>query len=279
VALFTRFCCLFALAAISGISTMVTPACAQNAPMKTAEQEDVERIADLVLANHILADQGVVDGFGHISVRSAKNPNHYFISRSRAPALVSADDIMEYDLDDQPINPRGRTSYLERFIHSEIYKVRSDVQSIIHSHSPAVIPFGVSDVPLRPISHMAGFLITVVPVFEIRDAGGSETYMLIRNKALGAALAQKLGNGTVVLMRGHGDTVVGNSIKTAVLHAIYTEVNAHLESDAIHLGGKITFLNEVEAAKIGEQNDKLVDRPWEIWRIEALSRAQQKQPQ
>jgi HCOMODA/2-hydroxy-3-carboxy-muconic semialdehyde decarboxylase len=273
--LFTRFCWLFALAAISGIST--TLACAQNAPTKTAEQEDAERIADLVLANHILADQGVVDGFGHISVRSAKNPNHYFISRSRAPALVSADDIMEYDLDDQPINPRGRTSYLERFIHSEIYKVRPDVQSVIHSHSPAVVPFGVSDVPLRPISHMGGFLVRVVPVFEIRDAGGNETDMLIRNKALGAALAQRLGNGTVVLMRGHGDTVVGNSIKTAVFHAIYTEVNARLEADAIHLGGKITFLNEDEAAKIGEQNDKLVDRPWEIWRIEALSHAQQKQ--
>ena len=258
---------------------MVTPACAQNAPMKSAEQEDAERIADLVLANHILADQGVVDGFGHISVRSAKNPNHYFISRSRAPALVSVDDIMEYDLDDQPINPRGRTSYLERFIHSEIYKARPDVQSVIHSHSPAVVPFGVSDVPLRPISHMGGFLITVVPVFEIRDAGGKETDMLIRNKALGAALAQRLGGGTVVLMRGHGDTVVGNSIKTAVFHAIYTEVNARLEADAIHLGGKITFLNEEEAAKIGEQNDKLVDRPWEIWRIEALSHAQQKQLQ
>ncbi len=274
--MFRHLCCLFAIAVISAPLAIVAPACAQGAPAKSAEQEDAERIADLVLANHILALQGVVDGFGHISVRSAKDPNHYFISRSRAPALVSADDIMEYDLDDQPINPRGRTSYLERFIHSEIYKARPDVQSVIHSHSPAVIPFGVSNVPLRPISHMAGFLITAVPVFEIRDAGGNATDMLIRNKALGAALAQRLGSGTVVLMRGHGDTVVGNSIKTAVLHAIYTEANARLESDAIQLGGKITFLNETEAAKIGEQNDKLVDRPWELWRIEALSRASQK---
>jgi len=241
----------------------------QPAMAMTPEQEDAQRIADLVLANHILADQHVVDGFGHISVRSAKNPNHYFISRSRAPELVTADDIMEYDLDDNPIDARGRSSYLERFIHSEIYKARPDVQSVVHSHSAAVIPFSVSDVPLRPISHMAGFLGRQVPVFEIREAGGNETDMLIRNKALGAALAMKLGQGTAVLMRGHGDAVVGNSIKTAVLHAIYTDLNAHLQAEAMRLGGKITYLNDVEAAKIGELNDQQVERPWEIWAQQA----------
>jgi HCOMODA/2-hydroxy-3-carboxy-muconic semialdehyde decarboxylase len=258
------------------MTVFAAPVAAQDAQAKTAEQEDAERIADLVLANHILADQGVVDGFGHISVRSAKNPKHYYISRSRAPALVTIDDIMEIDLDDQPIDARGRTSYLERFIHSEIYKVRPDVQSVIHSHSPGVIPFGVSDVPLKPISHMAGFLVRAVPVFEIREAGGNETDMLIRSKALGAALAKTLDNGTVVLMRGHGDTVVGNSIKTAVLHAIYTEANARLEAQAISLGGKVVYMNETEASKIGDQNDKLVDRPWEIWKIQVLSHPLQK---
>jgi HCOMODA/2-hydroxy-3-carboxy-muconic semialdehyde decarboxylase len=261
-------------AAMACVSVLLTPSLAQDAPAKTAEQEDAERIADLVLANHILADQAVVDGFGHISVRSAKNPKHYFISRSRAPALVTADDIMEYDLDDQPINPRGRAPYLERFIHSEIYKIRPDVQSVIHSHSPALIPFGASDVPLRPISHMAGFLVREVPVFEIRETGGNETDLLIRNKALGAALAQKLGSATAVLMRGHGSTVVGQSIKTAVFHAIYTELDARMQAEALRLGGKITYLNEIEAAKIGQQFDQLVDRPWEIWRIQALSHAQ-----
>jgi ribulose-5-phosphate 4-epimerase/fuculose-1-phosphate aldolase len=240
----------------------------------TPEQEDAERIAELVLANHILADQGVVDGFGHISVRSAKNPNHYFISRSLAPALVSADDIMEYDLDDNAIDARGRTSYLERFIHSEIYKARPDVQSVVHSHSPAVIPFSVSDVPLRPISHMAGFLIRRVPVFEIRDTGGNETDMLIRNKVLGAALAKVLDQGAVALMRGHGDVVVGQSIKTAVSHAIYTDLNARLLAEALRLGGNVIYLNEVEAAKIGEINDTQVDRAWGVWRAQALSRAQ-----
>jgi HCOMODA/2-hydroxy-3-carboxy-muconic semialdehyde decarboxylase len=268
--------CAAALATLIIAVLFAAPGAAQQGASKTPEQEDAERIADLVTANHILADQGVVDGFGHISVRSAKNPNHYFISRSRAPALVTVDDIMEIDLDDNPIDARGRTSYLERFIHSEIYKVRPDVLSVVHTHSPGVIPFGVSDVPLRPVSHIGGFLIRAVPVFEIRDAGGNETDMLIRNKALGAALAKQLGSGVVVLMRGHGDTVVGNSVKTAVFHAIYTDVNARLEAEAIRLGGKVTYLNEVEAKKIGDQNDNLVDRPWEIWKIQAQAHAQSK---
>ena len=267
---------LLLIAAISYFSALAAPVLAQDKPVKTPEQQDAENIADLVLANHIIADQGVVDGFGHVSVRSVKNPNHYFISRSRAPALVTADDIMEYDLDDNAIDPRGRSSYLERYIHSEIYKVRPDVQAVIHSHSAAVIPFGVSDVPLKPISHMGGFLISAVPVFEIRETGGNETDMLIRNKALGAALAAKLGSGSVALMRGHGDVVVGRSLKTAVFHAVYTEQNARLQAEALRLGGKITFLNEVEAAKIGAQNDVLVERPWEIWKNQAMSHAAQK---
>jgi ribulose-5-phosphate 4-epimerase/fuculose-1-phosphate aldolase len=261
-------------ATLAGLVACGTAAVAQNIPAKTAEEEDVERIADLVLANHILADQGILDGFGHVSVRSAKNPNHYFISRSRAPALVTTADIMEYDLDDHPIDAQGRNPYVERFIHSEIYKVRPDVQAVVHSHSPAIIPFGVADVPLRPVSHMGGFLIKEVPVFDVRDAGGDETDMLIRNKELGAALAAKLGNGTAVLLRGHGDAVVGQSIKHAVLHAIYAEFNARIEAEALRLGGKVKFLNEVEAKKVGAVNDGVVDRPWEIWKNQALSRSQ-----
>jgi ribulose-5-phosphate 4-epimerase/fuculose-1-phosphate aldolase len=263
---------LFVCLTLTCLTAFTAAGLAQNAPAKSPEQQDAENREDLVIANNILADQGVVDGFGHVSVRSVKDPSHYFISRSRAPALVAADDIMEYDLDDNAIDPRGRASYLERFIHSEIYKLRPDVQAVIHSHSPAVVPFGVSDVALKPISHMGGFLVREVPVFEIREAGGNETDMLIRNKALGAALAKKLGSGTVVLMRGHGDTVVGQSLKTAVFHAIYTEQNARLQAEALRLGGKITFLNEVEAGKIGAQNDLLVDRPWEIWKSRAMAR-------
>lgn len=263
---------LMAMVCSAGV---VTPGMAQE-PTKTPEQEDVERIADLVLANHILVNQGVLDAFGHVSVRSAKNPNHYFISRSRAPSLVAADDIMEYDLEDRPIDARGRSSYLERFIHSEIYKARPDVQSVVHSHSAGVIPFGVSDVPLRPVSHMSGFLVRAVPVFDIREAGGNETDMLIKNTSLGAALAKKLGSGSVVLMRGHGDTVVGNSIKLTVFHAVYTEANARQQAEALRLSKNIVYLNEAEAAKVAEVNDRQVDRPWELWKSQALSGAQQK---
>ena len=264
-----------ALALLGGAPAMA--AAPVSAPVAaTPEQQDAERIAELVLANHIIAQQGVVDGFGHISVRSAKNPSHYFISRSRAPALVTADDIMEYDLDDNPIDARGRTSYLERFIHSEIYRARPDVQSVVHSHSPAVIPFSVSSVRLRPVSHMAGFLVREVPVFEIRATGGNETDMLVRDKALGAALARTLGGATAALLRGHGDVVVGKSIKLAVSHAIYTDLDARLQSASLALGGRITYLNEVEAARIGEVNDGQVDRAWEIWRNQALAEGPQR---
>ena len=235
----------------------------------TLEEEDQQRIADLVLANHIIADQGVVDGFGHISVRSARNPNHYFMSRSRAPASVTLKDIIEYDLDDHPINTNGMTPYGERFIHSEIYKVRPEVQSIIHSHSPAVIPFSVSDVPLKPLSNTAGFLLRDVPVFEIRDTAGPATDMLVKNKELGSALAKKLADANVVLMRGHGMAVVGKSIRIAVSHAVYTERNAQIQTQALLMGGKITYYTEQEALAAGNFIDGQVNRPWEIWAEQA----------
>src|SRR6202046_4776165 len=154
---------------------------------------------DLVAANRILYDQGVVDGFGHVSVRHDKDPSRYLLSRSMAPALVARDDILEYDLDSNPVDARGRTSYLERFIHGELYKARPDVIAIVHSHSPAVIPFADTAVPLRPMNHIAGFLGTGVPVFEIRDTAGPATDMLIRNPSLGHALAASMGNHSVAL--------------------------------------------------------------------------------
>ncbi len=242
---------------------------ALNSFALTPDEEDKQRIADLVIANHIIADQGVVDGFGHISVRSAKNPNHYFMSRSRAPAAVNAQDILEYDLDDNLISSNAMVPYGERFIHSEIYKLRPDVQSVIHSHSPGVIPFSVSTVALKPISNTSGFLLGDVPVFEIRDTAGGATDMLVKNKALGNALAKKLGDSNVVLMRGHGMAVVGNSIKVAVSHAIYTERNAQLQLQAIQLGGKVTYFTKDEAINAGNFIDSAVNRPWEIWAEQA----------
>jgi HCOMODA/2-hydroxy-3-carboxy-muconic semialdehyde decarboxylase len=233
---------------------------------------DARNISDLVVANHILADQDVIDGYGHVSVRSVKNPSRYYISRSRAPALVELDDIMEFDLEDNAVDPRGRSSYGERFIHSEVYKARPDVMAVVHTHSPSVIPFGVTDVTLRPVSHMAGFLGRV-PVWEIRETAGDDNNMLVVNKELGAALARKLGEHTVVLLRGHGNAVVGRSLKTAVAHAIYAEFNARIQMNAMTLSKNVTFLNDMEAENVAEFNDRSVERPWEMWKAKALSRS------
>ena len=233
---------------------------------------DPELIDDLVAANRILYDQGVVDGFGHVSGRHDKNPERFLLARSMAPGLVTAADMMEFDLAGDPIDPQGRTPYLERFIHSEIYRAYPAVQAIVHSHSPAVIPFGVAaGAGLRPIYHMSSFLGAGVPVFEIREAGGRATDMLIRNPALGAALAKSLGNSAVGLLRGHGNVVVGASSREVVFRAIYTEVNARLQTDAMGLGGgEIVFLNEEEARAATETNRGQHSRPWELWKARAL---------
>jgi ribulose-5-phosphate 4-epimerase/fuculose-1-phosphate aldolase len=231
-----------------------------------------ELIDDLVAANRILANEGVLDGFGHVSARHDKNPDRFWLARSMAPALVTAADLLEFDLDGNAVEARGRTAYLERFIHSEIYRSHPEVQAVVHSHSPAVIPFGVVGVQLRPIFHLGGFLGTGAPVFEIRDAGGPATDMLIRNAALGAALAKTLGNAPVALLRGHGDVVVGRSIREAVFRAIYTEVNARLESEALRLGeGRVAFLNEDEARAAAATNSAQIGRPWDLWKARALA--------
>ena len=222
-------------------------------------------IDDLVAANHILYLEGVVDGFGHVSARHETDPGRFLLARSIAPAVVTAADIMEFDLEGEPRDPRGRKAYLERYIHSEIYRTRPDVRAIVHSHSPSVIPYGVTGTQLRPIFHMSGFLGSSTPIFEIRDAGGPATDMLIRDRKLGAALAQSLGPANFALMRGHGSVAVGTSVKQVVYRAIYAEVNARLQSEAMRLGD-ITFLNELEAANATETNNGVLDRPWELWK-------------
>ena len=228
-------------------------------------------IDDLVAANRILSDQGVVDGFGHVSVRHETDPARFLLARSMAPGLVTADDIMEFDLDGGALDPRGRTLYVERFIHSEIYKAYPEISAIVHSHSPSIIPFGATNVPLRPIYHMSSFLGAGVPIFEIREAGGPSTDMLIRDAELGAALARKLGTSAVVLMRGHGNVVVGDSLKQVVFRAIYTEINAKLEAEALRLGqGEVNFLNAEEAAKASATNNAVLGRAWDLWKQQAL---------
>ena len=244
---------------------------AQAAPA-TAGPPDPKLIEDLVAANRILADQGVVDGYGHVSVRHEKSADRYLMSRSIAPELVTAADIMEYDLDSTPVDARGRTSYLERFIHGEIYRVRPDVRAIVHNHSPSVIPFGVTGVPLRPLYHMSAFLSAGVPVFDIRQASGGMTDMLVRTAALGQALARTLGTRPVALMRGHGAVVVGASLPLVVFRSVYTEVNARLQSQAMALGGQVTYLDPEEARLAEASVSGTAPRPWELWKKKALAR-------
>jgi ribulose-5-phosphate 4-epimerase/fuculose-1-phosphate aldolase len=219
-------------------------------------------IDELVTANRILATEGIVDGYGHVSVRDSRNPSHYFLSRSLAPGLVTAADIIEYDLDSNPIGD-DRPSYRERFIHSEIYKARPDVMAIVHDHSPAVIPFSVSSVPLRAVAHMAAFIGEGVPVFEIRDVDGM-TDMLVSNPKRGLALAKVLGDHPAALMRGHGAAVVGATVKEAVGRAYYLDLDARLQEQALLLGGKVTYFEPEEAKKTAPQDG--FERAWDVWK-------------
>src|SRR3982751_5350342 len=191
----------------------------------SAGPADPTLIEDLVAANRILAIERVLDGWGHVSVRHNRDPNRYLLSRSLAPELVSEEDILEFDLDNNSVNVQERGLYTERFIHGEIYKARPDVKAIVHTHAPSVIPFGVTNIELRPLYHRAAFIAQGVPLFEIREAAGM-TDMLIRDPALGRALAKSIADKPAVLMRGHGATVVAPSIQRAVTRSIFLALNA-----------------------------------------------------
>lgn len=232
----------------------------------TVAPPDAALIDDLVYANRILFDQGIVDAFGHVSVRHDKDPNKFLLARNMAPGTVTRDDIIEFSLDGVPIDGGGRAVYLERFIHGEIYRSRQDVHAIVHSHSPTVLPFSVvKDVPLRPLCHMSGFLGKETPVFEIREVAGDATDLLIRDSYLGSALARKLGDSTLVLMRGHGSTVVGPTLKHAVYRAVYAETNARLQLEASRLG-EATYLSEKEADAACRNIETQIERPWALWK-------------
>src|SRR6202171_51351 len=231
------------LALLSGLAQ--APA---QAPSVAVSGFDPALVEDIVVGSRILADFGVVDGFGHVSARHPTNPNRFLMSRSLAPALVAASDIMEFDLDGNAVDARGRAVFLERFIHSEIYKARPDVMAVVHTHSLGVIPFTVSQVPLRPMYHNAAFLGSGAPVWDIRKSFG-ETDMLVRDASRGKSLAEMLGDKSVVLMRGHGDVTVGPSVKVAVFRAYYTDIDARLQSQAIALGGDINYLTAGGGAK------------------------------
>jgi ribulose-5-phosphate 4-epimerase/fuculose-1-phosphate aldolase len=228
---------------------------------------DQQRIADLVLASRILVNEGVLDSFGHVTVRSLSNPSHYFMPRAMPPALVTANDIVELDAASTPVDPRAPRTNGERFIHGEIYKVRPDVQAVVHSHSLSVIPFSIApERPLRPVLHMAGFLPEKVSVFDHRSVSKDDPSLrgklMVNNAKLGAALAKTLGGDSVVLIRGHGNAVVGASLPWAVLRAVYTQLNARAELDALTLGGEVIYLNEDE---LKQHPVEVFDvaRPWE----------------
>jgi ribulose-5-phosphate 4-epimerase/fuculose-1-phosphate aldolase len=229
----------------------------------TLPKPDPALVEKLAIANRILYDQGVVDGFGHVSVRHDASPAHFLLSCNRAPGLVRPEDILTYDLNGDLAVTSDKRSYLERFIHSEIYKARPDVVAVVHSHSQSVIPFGATGQRLRPIFHMSGFLGSGSSLFEIRDAGGN-TDLLIRDSGLGKALAESLGRHNCVLMRGHGSTTVAPSLELAVYRAIYAEVNAKLQLQAAALG-PINFLNEEEAALAAASTEGQVVRAWDLW--------------
>ena len=223
-------------------------------------------IDDLVSANHILYKEGVVDGFGHVSVRDERNPERFLLARSIAPATVSARDVMEFGIDGEPLNPRGRKPYLERYIHSEIYRARPDVVAIVHSHSPALIPFGITGTSLKPVYHMSGFLGSATPIFEIRDAGGPATDMLIRDRKLGAALARTLGAAPFALMRGHGSVAVGGDVEAGGLpRDLRGSERAPAGRGHAARHGHLPERRR-RPPNASRTNDGVIDRPWALWK-------------
>jgi ribulose-5-phosphate 4-epimerase/fuculose-1-phosphate aldolase len=256
-----RFALVMALTALFGQAVVHAQTSVNSVP-----GADAALIEDIVTGSRVLADFGVLDGFGHVSARHPANPNRFLMSRSLAPALVTANDIMEFDLDGNAVDARGRSLFLERFIHSEIYRARPDVMSVVHTHSPGVIPYTISQVPLRAVFHNAAFLAAGAPVWDIRKDFG-ETDMLVRDAAIGKALALTLGDKSVVLMRGHGDVTVGPSVKLAVFRAYYTDVNARLQSQAIALGSEPSYLTPGEGAKADAVNLAIIDRIWNLWKM------------
>jgi len=228
-------------------------------------------IEDLVAASRILAAHEVLDAYGHVSARSDKRPDRFIMSRAVAPALVTAADLMELDADSEALAGDKRKGFIERYIHGEIYRSRPEVMAVVHSHSPSVIPFGITKTKLRPVYHMGSFLWSGAPVWDIRRVR-EDNDVLVRDRPLGAALAQTLGSSACVLMRGHGMTVVGESVQEAVFRAIYTEMNARLQLQAESLEGPIQFLSDTEGRRSTEANRGTLERPWELWKQKALRR-------
>lgn len=254
---------------LTGASAALLVPARSRAATNSAGAADPALLADLVTANHILFDQDVVDGFGHVSVRHNNDPAHFLMARSMAPGLVSAMDIIESNSNSELIDANGRASYIERYIHREIYRVRPDVRAVVHSHSRAVIPFADTKIAMRQMNHIAAYLGAGAPAFDIRTVGGDGTVMLIRNHALCETLAQTLGQQIVAPMRGRGSVAVGPTLKHEVYRAVYTEMDARIQAAALSTGRRPEFLSRREAAAAAKTTDRLVERLWELWKGQA----------
>jgi ribulose-5-phosphate 4-epimerase/fuculose-1-phosphate aldolase len=257
------------VAACAALCAAIVLPAARPVPQSTPQgpaslANDPKLVEDLVYANRILCQQEVLDGFGHVSVRSDKDASHFLMSRSMAPALVTSNDIMEFDSNGEPVDARGSNAYVERYIHAAIYRVRPDVKAIVHSHSPDIIPFSVTGTILRPVYHVSAFLRLGAPIFDSQEGFG-DTDMLIRDNKLGDALAKALGNGAVALIRGHGFVAVADSTPIVVYRAIYTQMNARVQAEGMKLG-TIKYLTPGEAVKAQAIVEATVGRPWELWK-------------
>ena len=244
-----------AIAAVAAVAGAAQPA----ADMKAL-------IGDLVTANHILYHQGVLDGFGHVSIRHPNDPSRYFMAGSRSPELVTRHDLIEYHLDSRPINQNGRAMYAERQIHGSIYQARPEVLAVCHNHAHDLIPFGVTGTTLRPVMHMASVIGDEVPIWDIADEFGDETDLLVTNPAMGESLARCLGPRRVALMRGHGAVVAGRGLREAVYVAVYLHVNAGMVLKAKRLG-EVKYLSPGEAKACADTllSELSQNRAWEYW--------------
>jgi HCOMODA/2-hydroxy-3-carboxy-muconic semialdehyde decarboxylase len=227
--------------------------------------KSVDIFDELVTANRILANERVLDSFGHVSIRNPDNPSRFFLSRARAPAVIEAEDIMEFALDGRSVDAEPGKPYSERFIHAGIYEARPDIHAIVHNHSPSVVPFSVTNIRLRPLMHMCAPMGDDIPTWDIRTKFGNATNLLVTNLEMGRDLAATLGSRTVALMRGHGSTVVGASLREVVFTSVYMEMNADMQIKAMSLG-EVTYLSgeEIDAIARGRAGFTF-ERAWENW--------------
>ena len=228
-----------------------------------------QRIEELVLANRILAHEGVIDVFGHVSLRHPDNPERFFLSRARSPSLVERGDIMEFDLEGREISDSGHRPYAERFIHAEVYKARPEVGGVTHHHAKAILPFTASEMPLRPVNHTAAVIGAEVPRWDSQQAFG-DTNMLVSSQAMGAAVAEALGEGRCLLLRGHGAVCAAETVVAAVFVSIYMKEAAEVQLAAQALG-KIEYLKpgEIELATKLQMSPMATRRAWEFWKARA----------